>query len=219
MIGMNSKRLPRAQAQAWVGPRRAPRARRGLRGGPVGRRGTGAVRQPNDRWSWALARCRSNSSGRAKTSGSRFAAPMHTRTSAPAGSSTPVSVTAGLRAAPPVDDGRVVPQHLLHGTRDRGRVGDDLRPSCAVLQQPAQRVAEQVGRRLVSGEQQPEEDRRHLLLGERQAVVVRGVHEVGGEVRTRRGAAIVRPAPRSSARRRPSPWRCRPARPRRRGRT
>ena len=61
------------------------------------RRASGAPRQrwgpaPNERCSWALARRRSNSSGRSNTSGSRFAAPMQTRMSAPAGSSTPLSV-------------------------------------------------------------------------------------------------------------------------------
>ena len=53
------------------------------------------------------------------------------------------------------------------------------------------RVAEQVGGRLVTGEQEPEQDRRHLLLGERRAAVVRRVDEVRREVGPRLGPTIL----------------------------
>jgi hypothetical protein len=88
------------------------------------------------------------------------------------------------RAATPVHDRRVVAQDLLDGTGDGLRVDDERGPASPVLEQPAQRVAEQVGGRLVPGEEEAEQDRRDLLLGERRAGLVPGVHEVGGEVRT-----------------------------------
>ncbi len=53
------------------------------------------------------------------------------------------------------------------------------------------RVAEQVRRGLVASEEQPEQDRRHLLLAERVPGGVRSVHQVGGEVPLRRRPSIV----------------------------
>ena len=84
--------------------------------------------------------------------------------------------------APPVDHRRVVAQHLLDRARDQPWVRAQRRPAVPVLQQPPQRVAEQVGRRLVAGQQQPEQDRRDLLLVQRLTPLVRRVDEVGREV-------------------------------------
>ena len=43
----------------------------------------------------------------------------------------------------------------------------------------------------MSGEQEPEQDGRHLLLGERLARLVRGVHQVCGEVVTGPGSTVL----------------------------
>ena len=102
------------------------------------------------------------------------------------------------------------------GTSDAiGAISAQLRESRAA----GAGVAEEVGRRLVAGEQQPEQDRRDLLLRERLAAGVGRVHQVGGEVLTGIARADPRRALRSSARTSPCRWRSRPARPRSGART
>ena len=90
-----------------------------------------------------------------------------------------------------VDHRGVEAQHLLDRGGGQRRVGAQRRPALALFQQPAHGVAEQVRRGLVARQQQPEQDRCDLLLGERAPVAVRGVHEIGGEVVTRMRAAVL----------------------------
>ena len=113
--------------------RAAPRAGRGWRRGrsgcPCRRRGGGA----------RSAARRSNVSGSSKTSGSRPRPTIHRKSFAPAGSSTPPSVTSPRRHPPPARHRRVVAQRLLDGAGDQRRVGDEAVPARAVLEQSPHR--------------------------------------------------------------------------------
>ena len=139
MIGMNSKRLVGTQAQDGR-RRRAPRARPGPRAGRAGRRGRGGGRSRTTGARGRWRRWMSNRSGSAKTLGSRLAAPMQTRTSASAGSSTPLSVDRPRRAPAPVDrptSRSAAPPRPRRGSAT-GRRRQRSQPS-PVLEQPAQR--------------------------------------------------------------------------------
>ena len=120
--------------------------------------------------------------------GSRLAAPMATITSAPAGMVVPLKSTSCTGAAAPVDHRGVVPQDLLDGVADQGWLGAQRLPAFTHFEEATQPVPEQVGRRLVPGEEQSEQDRRHFLLGQRVPGLIGRVHEVGREVIARLGS-------------------------------
>src|SRR5262245_3296031 len=77
-----------------------------------------------------------------------------------------------LRDAPPDRDGRIIPERLADGARYQFLVGNDGIPSRRIFEQPAYHVADEVGRRLVTGEGEGVEDRADFLVGQSVRILV-----------------------------------------------
>ena len=76
----------------------------------------------------------------------------------------------------------VVAEHLVDDAGDQRRVGDDGIPPPRLLEQPPDRVPDQVVRRLVPREREREEDRRDLLVRELLRILVVDLEQRAREV-------------------------------------
>jgi len=125
----------------------------------------------------------------------------------PRGNRHPSDLSRARRASAPGNDGGIEPQNFLDGVRDQRRLGDNVAPCLPVGQEPVEHVADETGRRFMSGKEQIEHDRRGLLPRQRFPFNIRRVHKRRDEVVARRGRSIgdkllgKRPEPRYAFRR------------------
>ena len=96
----------------------------------------------------------------------------------------PTDVHRMCRPPPPGDHRGVESQYLFDRARNQARVGAQLLPGAAVLEEPPEGVPQQVRRRFVACDEKAERDRRSLHRAQAVALPVAGQHQVGGEVVT-----------------------------------